>query len=138
MFKQNGEPAYNYELCEGTRAIAAVLGRRRALEIAGALMKRVPPSKGNGRAGRMACVYVPVSLARGEATRLIEAAGREDAEKLIRAFRGETLWVSACHNLMLRHRNDAIREQRNSGASTKFLAASFGLTQREIWRICRT
>ena len=41
MFKQNGEPAYNYDLCEGTRAIAAVLGRRRALEIAGALMKRV-------------------------------------------------------------------------------------------------
>lgn len=142
MFKVNGDPAANYDLCEGERAIAAVLGRRRALEISGALMDQVPPSRqkrggqGTKTRGRMACVYIPVSFQRGSAKRLIEVAGREDAEKLIRTFAGEILWFSNSRSMVLRHRNNTIRAERERGASIKVLAVLFDLTPRAIHRIC--
>lgn len=141
MFKTNGEPAGNYDLCEGQRALAAVLGRRRALEISRVLLKEVPPSRrqnaqGSKPRGRTACIYIPHDLERGDAKRLIEAAGREDAARIIRTFRGETLWFSSCHGIMLRHRNNAIRAERERGVPIKCLAVSFDLTVRAIRRIC--
>lgn len=141
MFLKSGEPAGNYDLCQGERAIAAVLGRKRACEIAGRLMEQVPPSrqKRSGESkkrGRSACIYIPHDLERGAAKRLIEAAGREDAARLVRTFRGETLWFSNCNGVMLRFRNGVIRAERERGRSIKVLAVSFDLSQRAIRRIC--
>lgn len=123
----------NYDLPESVRAIAAVIGRRRALELVGAIC--VPRQKGKGRE-RRACLYVP-HVERVKGSRLEEIAGHDDAVKLAEAFGGEILWLAPAHGVYLRFRNAAIRRMLAQGVRLMDVAFLFAMTDRQIRNIGR-
>lgn len=129
----------NFDLPATVREVAEVLGRRRALELAGMVCPPADPEqRGDSTRGRQGCLYVPKSLAsqRGP-SRLVDLLGADDADRLIRAFGGEILWFGPCNGIVLRHRNNAIWRRLAEGARPVVVAAEFGVCERLVRNILR-
>jgi hypothetical protein len=122
----------NFDLPLSVAEVAAVIGRRNALILAG---QQCPPKQARGasRRGRIGCLYVPKQLT----PRFVELVGCSDvARALIEAFRGELRWFPPCQALATRHRNDAIRRMRAQGFRATTGAIAFDLTPRAIRQVC--
>jgi hypothetical protein len=120
----------NYDLPESLRIVADVIGRTRAMELAG--MAATPRPKGTiGRHGRSGCIYVP-HPDRVDGSRLEEMLGRDDAMKMARAFGGETLWLGMAHVVYLRFRDAAVRRMLAQGVKKVDVAWLFDLSDRQV------
>lgn len=125
----------NYDLPESLREVADVIGRTRALELAG--MAATPRPKGSiGKHGRGGCIYVPHPDHVG-GSRLEEMLGHDDAAKMARAFGGETLWLALAHGVYLRFRDTAVRRMLAQDARVDHTAWLFDISDRQVRNISR-
>lgn len=114
------------------KSIAKVIGRQNALY----LVSQCPRYKTEKRAGEgQLLLYVP-TLKRLEMRHfLVRALGFPDAEKLSKEFGGELLVLSQCKRLILRARDNGIREMIRMGFKVNELANIFSVTERIVSRV---
>lgn len=117
----------NYDLPEGVRNLADVIGREKALLLAGSYLQWSRRDRTQGKAG---CLYVPRALPAEH--RLRELLGNEAAEALARELGGELIHVSACRAVTQRwHTREAAR-LTGSGLLQVEVAAILGITDRTV------
>ena len=114
------------------RCIAEVIGRQNALY----LVSQCPRYKTEKRAGQgQLFLYVP-TLKRLEMNHfLVKTLGYLDAEKLSKEFGGELLVLAQCKKIILRARNDGIKEMSKYKFTSNELANIFNVTDRIIKRV---
>ena len=114
------------------RSIAEVIGRHNALY----LVSQCPRYKTEKRAGQgQLFLYVP-TLKRLEMNHfLVRTLGYLDAEKLSKEFGGELLVLAQCKQLILKARDNGIRQMIKSGLGIQELANIFNVTERIVSRI---
>ena len=114
------------------RSIAEVIGRQNALY----LVSQCPRYKTEKRAGQgQLFLYVP-TLKRLEMNHfLVKTLGYLDAEKLSKEFGGELLVLAQCKQLILKARNDGIKEMSKYKFTPNELANIFNVTDRIIKRV---
>ena len=114
------------------RDVAAVIGRRQAFALSGAVCPRKTPDRRGVTRGRAGCVYVPRTLRDGRSERLIEILGRDDAQRMVDAFGGEILHFPPCYRFMQWHRDAAIRRMAAEGSPLWVVAWMFDMTERNV------
>lgn len=114
------------------RSIAEVIGRQNALY----LVSQCPRYKTEKRAGQgQLFLYVP-TLKRLEMNHfLVKTLGYPDAEKLSKEFGGELLVLAQCKQVILKARDNGIRQMIKSGLGIQELANIFNVTERIVSRI---
>lgn len=114
------------------RSIAEVIGRQNALY----LVSQCPRYKTEKRAGQgQLFLYVP-TLKRLEMNHfLVKTLGYLDAEKLSKEFGGELLVLAQCKQIILKARDDGIREMIRRGFNVTELANIFNVTERIVSKI---
>lgn len=114
------------------RSIAEVIGRQNALY----LVSQCPRYKTEKRAGKgQLFLYVP-TLKRLEMNHfLVKTLGYPDAEKLSKEFGGELLVLAQCKQLILKTRDNGIRQMIKCGFGIQELANIFNVTDRIIKRV---
>lgn len=114
------------------RSIAEVIGRHNALY----LVSQCPRYKTEKRAGQgQLLLYVP-KLKRLEMNHfLVKTLGYPDAEKLSREFGGELLVLAQCKQMILKARDNGIREMIRRGFNVTELANIFNVTERIVSKI---
>ncbi len=118
-------------LPENVQAIADVIGRERALYLAGQCIRW----DRTGRHGRRGWLYIPKSL--DQSHPLARLAGLEDAHKLVRAFGGEILMISPCAAVIRRWRKAEGRRMASVGLTHTEISASLGITRRHLCNLLR-
>lgn len=111
-----------YEMPQEVRMIAEVVGRHKALFIAG----RLHHSERRG----CAFLYVPKKLPPGH--HLIDLAGPEDAAALVKHFGGEILQIPSCQGIYRRFRDREIRRMVAEGYRHGWIAEVFGVCVRTV------
>lgn len=129
-------PRGNYDLPETDRAVAAIIGRSRAI----ALSRHICWGA-RGKDRDRGCLYVPKHLDPTKPSRLLALVGAEllsaeDAANLVAAFPGEVLMFTGCHSAIVRARDKLIRRYRGAGIRCVTLASAAGITDRTVRRIC--
>ena len=114
------------------RSIAEVIGRQNALY----LVSQCPRYKTEKRAGQgQLFLYVP-TLKRLEMNHfLVKTLGYLDAEKLSKEFGGELLVLAQCKQIILKTRDNGIRQMMKYGFGVQELANIFNVTERIVSRI---
>lgn len=114
------------------RSIAEVIGRHNALY----LVSQCPRYKTEKRAGQgQLFLYVP-TLKRLEMNHfLVKILGYPDAEKLSKEFGGELLVLAQCKQIILRARDNGIREMIRVGFNVNDLVNIFNVSERVVSRI---
>ncbi|MDY6550762.1 MULTISPECIES: Mor transcription activator family protein [Acinetobacter] len=114
------------------RSIAEVIGRHNALY----LVSQCPRYKTEKRAGQgQLFLYVP-TLKRLEMNHfLVKTLGYPDAEKLSKEFGGELLVLAQCKQIILRARDNGIREMIRVGFNVNDLVNIFNASERVVSRI---
>ena len=114
------------------KSIAEVIGRHNALY----LVSQCPRYKTEKRAGQgQLLLYVP-KLKRLEMNHfLVKTLGYPDAEKLSREFGGELLVLAQCKQMILKARDNGIREMIRRGFNVTELANIFNVTERIVSKI---
>ncbi|MGR4877273.1 Mor transcription activator family protein [Pseudoxanthomonas sp. LARHCG66] len=84
----------------------------------------------------MGSLYVPHRINPETPNRIVQIAGLEDAAKLVAAMPGEQLFFPCIESASLSRRNRAIAEQVADGWPTAAVARGFGITPRQVRRIC--
>lgn len=125
--------AGNWDLPETERDVAAVFGRGRAIAISRLVCIQLPSRRSNGQ-GRRGCLYVPKKLNE----RIVSLLGEEDGRKMVAAFPGQTLFFTCCRLALNRGRDEIIRRLKSKGCSWRVLSHASGLTERNLFNICRT
>lgn len=116
----------NYDLPENVRLIAELIGRTRALYLAGRMLK----SDGVRHYGRASCLYVPKRLPPGH--KLIDLVGEHEAQLLVQAFGGETLKVQPCAAVLRRWRNSETERMAAAGVPRQEIANILGMSDRNV------
>lgn len=130
-----------FNLPSAYHIIAPVVGWDRAVQIGMRVWEVcAPPSRSGGPGhrsrGRMGSLYVPRRINPAVPNRIVEIAGPDDAAKLVAAMPGEQLFFACIESVSTTRRNHAIAEQVASGWPTVAVAQSFGITPRQVRRIC--
>lgn len=116
----------NWDLCQSLREIAWIIGRERALYLAGQVLKW----ERGGHYGKTASLYVPKRLAPDH--RLVQILGWDDAAALVYEFAGLILPISSCRGVVQRWRDNEIRRLSAEGLSARELVPLFGVTLRHV------
>lgn len=119
------------------RDVAAVIGRRQAFALSGAVCPRKKPDRRDTTRGRSGCIYIPRTLRDGRSERLIEILGREDAQRMVGAFGGEILYFPSCTRYMQWHRDAALRRMVADGEPDWVVAWMFDVCERTVRNIGR-
>lgn len=109
----------NQDLCPELAQIADIVGRDKALRIAGIYGDKN--------------LYIPQVMTL--AHRLTEILGLELANALSREFGGIVLKIPTCRHIERRHRNESIVRLFIAGHSVEELAALFQITERAVFLI---
>lgn len=114
----------NYDLCQSLREIAWIIGREKALFLAGHVLKW---GRG-GHYGKSACLYIPKRLTPNH--RLVEILGWDDAAAIVYEFAGLILQISSCRGVYQRWRDNEARRFAAEGAQTRDIQEIFGISDR--------
>lgn len=117
MIPRSSPPA-NHDLPPSVAEIANIIGREKALVLAGAC-------KG--------ALYVPKRLKDGH--KLIGLIGEKSARELCKEWGGILLYIATCAKLRADWRNNAIRKWSAQGVCQEALAELAGLTVRHVANI---
>lgn len=90
------------------------------------------PVHGGGRG----LIYVATALTDSSGGELVRLAGAGDAARLVRAFPVITLEFPCIVAASIPHRNKAIAQQAANGYRVVAVACCFGITERQVRRIC--
>lgn len=121
----------NYDLCEPLRAIAGVIGRERALVLAGKVI-RWDAQKGRD-IGRRGWVYVPHTHT--ENSVLAGLVEPDELAALVASLGGELLQISLPMAPVRRLRDARIVELHKMGVSTTSVAWLMSLSARQVRNI---
>lgn len=114
------------------RSIAEVIGRQNALY----LVSQCPRYKTEKRAGQgQLFLYVPTLKRLDMNHFLVKTLGYPDAEKLSKEFGGELLVLAQCKQMILKVRDNGIREMLRAGFSVIDLVSAFNVNERTINKI---
>jgi DNA-binding CsgD family transcriptional regulator len=130
-----------FNLPSSYHVIAPFVGWDRAVEIGMRVWEVcAPPSRSGGPGrrsrGRMGSLYVPHRINLEAPNRIVQIAGLKDAAKLVAAMPGEQLFFPCIESASITRRNRAIAEQVADGWPTASVAQGFGITARQVRRIC--
>ena len=118
----------NFDLPRDIRLIASIIGRQKAINLAGKLLTR--------SGYRVISLYIPKRLTQDH--KLIELVGENDAKALSDNLGGEILYIENCYRgLVTRFRNRSIHRLSLEGVSNKTIAFLFNLTSRQIHNIIK-
>jgi hypothetical protein len=118
----------NFDLPRDIRLIASIIGRQKAINLAGKLLTR--------SGYRVISLYIPKRLTQDH--KLIELVGENEAKALSDNLGGEILYIENCYRgLVTRFRNREIDRLSLEGVSNKTIAFLFNLTQRQIHNIIK-
>lgn len=119
----------NFDLPEGVRTLADVIGREKALYLAGHfLCWDYEPGRRQGMSG---CVYIPKRL--GVAgRRLVELVGANDAARLVRELGGMLIYLSACKAVTQRWRAREAARMVREGTQQIEISAVLGVSDRTV------
>lgn len=118
----------NFNLPRDIRLIASIIGRQKAINLAGKLLTR--------SGYKVVSLYIPKILTKNH--KLIELVGESDAKALSDNLGGEILYIENCYRgLVTRFRNRSIHRLSLEGVSNKTLAFLFNLTSRQIHNIIK-
>ena len=118
----------NFDLPRDIRLIASIIGREKAINLAGKLLTR--------SGYKVVSLYTPKILTKNH--KLIELVGESDAKALSDNLGGEILYIENCYRgLVTRFRNREIDRLSLEGVSNKTIAFLFNLTQRQIHNIIK-
>lgn len=117
--------------------VAAVIGWKAAVDLGMWVYEtRRPPSRQMRRNGdRRGCLSVPKGESTSVAREIAVVIGADNARDFQKAFCGETLHFGTIEPASIPRRNRAIVEQVDNGSRIAAVAASHGLSEREIRRI---
>ena len=114
------------------RSIAEVIGRQNALY----LVSQCPRYKTEKRAGQgQLFLYVPTLKRLDMNHFLVKTLGYPDAEKLSKEFGGELLVLAQCKQMILKARDNGIREMLRAGFNVIDLVSAFNVNERTINKI---
>ena len=114
--------------------VAEVIGWDRAIRFGWRVWwEKRPPSGIHDRARGL--IYIPKKLRKRCGSELIRIAGEHDAALLVNAFGGMPLEFPNILPASISRRNRAIVQQIQEGIRPSFVAASFGLSLRQVRRI---
>jgi hypothetical protein len=118
----------NFDLPRDLRLIASIVGREKAINLAGKLLTR--------SGYKVVSLYIPKRITKDH--KLIELVGENDAKALVDNLGGEILYIENClRSLVMRFRNRAIERLSLDGVSNKTIAFLFDLTPRQIKNIIK-
>lgn len=112
----------NWDLCQSLREIAWIVGREKALFLAGQVLKW---DRG-GHYGKSASLYIPKRLNPNH--RLVELLGWDDAAALVYEFAGIILPISSCRGVYQRWRDSEVRRMATAGLVTSEIAVIVGVS----------
>lgn len=119
----------NFDLPEGVRALADVIGRERALFLAGHFLRwDYEPGRRQGISGY---VYIPKRLGVC-GRRLVELVGAEDAARLVRELGGAIIYLSACKAVTQRWKAREAARMAREGVEQVEIGAVLGVTSRTV------
>jgi len=128
--------AAEVKLPASVQEIADVIGRQDALRLVRQLPRCLVEDKRRpGSMQERVMLYVPKKVKPGHP--LVRILGAEGAEKMVRAFGGECLHPANCNAIHKDYRNDAVRKRHREGSRVPVLAASFGVSERQIRNVLR-
>jgi hypothetical protein len=116
----------NYDLCQCLREISWVIGRERALYLAGQVLKW---DRG-GHRGKTAYLYIPKRLTPDH--RLVEILGWDQAAALVYEFAGLILPISSCRGVVQRWRDSEVRQFADAGLTTQDITRIVGVSDRYV------
>lgn len=116
----------NWDLPADVREIAWIIGREKALYLAGHVLKWGQ----GGHRGKSACLYIPKRLKPNH--RLVQILGWNDAAALCFEFAGLILQISSCSAVIQRWRNDEIRRLAAAGLTAQSIAPIMGISDRYV------
>lgn len=116
------------ELPHSVQEVAEVIGRERALYLAGQL-----PRCGSRAWRRFISIPRPARLKSDH--RLVQVLGWDDAQALCEVFQGENIELATCTEMIRSWRDLNVRRLAQQGNSSAELARIFGLSQRQIRNI---
>lgn len=137
-------PASFYFLAQVYHEVASVIGWEKAISFGMAVWReKRPPSQRRAEfaresGGGRGVIYVPSEIKEGRGTELVRLAGKEDAELLVERFGGMLLFFPSIEQASKKSRNDAILAASKAGTRKDIIAASFGMTVRNVHRIAGT
>jgi hypothetical protein len=118
----------NFDLPRDIRLIASIVGREKAINLAGKLLTK--------SGYKVISLYIPKRLTKDH--KLIELVGENNAKALVDNLGGEILYIENClRSLVMRFRNRAIERLSLDGVSNKTIAFLFDLTPRQIKNIIK-
>jgi hypothetical protein len=116
-----------------TQLVADAIGRDRAMYLA-YNWKRLPSC--NPKRPRRISIYIPAKLTLDH--ELVRVMGWNDAEKLVKAFRGEILEISMCSNVSRGWRDTAIRRlAKDARMKPAELATWFDISERHVRNVLK-
>lgn len=119
----------NFDLPEGVRTLADVIGRERALFLAGQFLRwDYAPGRRQGASGY---VYIPKRLDVA-GRRLVELLGTETAARLVRELGGTIIYLSACKAVTQRWRAREAARMVREGMQQVEVAAVLGVSDRTV------
>ena len=118
-------------LPDSVAPIAEVIGVDAALKLVRTWPRTNATSTSRGRV----VIYVPITLTSEHP--LIEIIGEANAQKLVERFRGELLFLASCASIVAKHRDRAILDAIEMGATTEKAARVLGVSLRHAYRIKR-
>lgn len=126
-------------LANAYHEVAAVIGWDAAIDFGLAVweMKRPPSRRKAGCWDRQGMIYIPATIKKDSGRELVAMVGLQDALLLAEAFGGTQLEFPNITAASIQRRNKAIAEQVADGWFLNHVAATFGLTGRQVRRICR-
>lgn len=116
----------NYDLCQSLREIAWIVGREKALYLAGHVLKWGQ----GGHRGKSAWLYIPKRLKPDH--RLVQILGWDDAAALVYEFAGLALPISSCRGVVQRWRDSEVRRLAAAGLTAQSIAPIMGISDRYV------
>lgn len=113
------------------KKVAEVIGAEKAFFVLNALPAKAQRDKRRPAAVRhRKTLWIPKHCNLN--SQLVKLVGVNDACRLIQEFGGQSLYFYSNPAPVIKNRNDAISVMIDSGASTKLIAASFQLSERQV------
>lgn len=119
----------NFDLPEGVRTLAEVIGRDKALFLTGHRLRwDYEPGR---RQGMASYVYIPKNLD-GCGRRLVELLGAEDAARLVRELGGMIIYLSACKAVTQRWKAREAARMAREGMQQVDIGSILGVSDRTV------
>lgn len=114
---------------DSVQQVADIIGAEAALK----LVRQWPRTNASSTTKGRVVLYVPTTLPTGHT--LVDILGEDVAQKFVRHFGGELLFLAACASIRTRETHRTILAAMNAGASPIMAARVFGISPQHARRI---